>query len=213
MSGGALWGKWGAGQAAGPPDACPPWRAFPHGLRAGRLCSPGKPGRRTGRVCRGDVRGALGRFHPGPQPTLLGPPAVALAPRAWGAVRGGVSLEASPNGCNVRQEPGPLLPCPLPPPPPPHSRNWMRCDTPGFSPTFWDGLSLSWPKRPLDRPGRLERFNCLGCRFKNFPSPLLPHKWRKTPPPHPPPFSPFFLKLALCNGILSCGIVYVIILF
>lgn len=31
-----------------------------------------------------------------------------------GAVRGGVSPEASPNGCNVRQEPGPLLPCPPP---------------------------------------------------------------------------------------------------
>lgn len=82
----------------------------------------------------------------------------------------------------------------------------MRCDTPGFSPTFWDGPSLSWPKRPLDRPGRLERFNCLAYRCKNFLSPLLAHKWRKTPPP----FTSFFLKLALCNGILNCGIVYVI---
>lgn len=67
----------------------------------------------------------------------------------------------------------------------------MRCDTPGFSPTFWDDLSLSWPKRPLDRPGRLERFNCLAYRLRIFYLSLLSSE--KDPPPRLLPLSPLNL--------------------
>lgn len=162
-------------------------------------CSPARPGGRShtafgpdGAAPGGGLAGAEGKMHRvcrrdvrrGPQPSLLGPSVGALAPRAWGAVRGGVSPKPALTAATSAKSPAHSLP--VVSPPPPSSRNWMRCDTPGFSPTFWDGPSLSWPKRPLDRPGRLERFNCLVYRCKNFLSPLLAHKWRKTPPPFLP---------------------------
>lgn len=99
-----------------------------------------------------------------------------------------MSPEDNPNGCNVRGEPGP--PLPWLPRLPSRSRNWMRCDTPGFSPTFWDDLSLSWPERPLDRPGRLERFNCLAYRLRIFCLPLLFSQVEENDLPSRPRLSP-----------------------
>lgn len=153
----ALWGAAG-GRTAVPPDARLPRPGAPRhgpGARTALLPPGGREAwlgqswtGREGRAGRGDVRRALlgGSF---PAPSHATTPY--SAHRRWlrrepgagegGRVRGGVSPEASPNGCNVRQEPGPLRPCP---PPPPHPAAGTGCAaTPQvFSPTFWDGLSL-----------------------------------------------------------------------
>lgn len=88
----------GGRPSGGGPDARRSWRTLPHGLGAGLLCSRRGGGgeawlglRWRGCACRGDVRRALGDFILVPSFPYSAFPAGALAPRAWGALRGGVS--------------------------------------------------------------------------------------------------------------------------
>lgn len=134
---------WGRGGAAGP--AWSDWVAGGTSVVGGVLrglwggtavprCSPARPGGRshtafgpdgaapggglagaegkTRRVCRRDVRR-------GPQPPLLGPSVGALAPRAWGSVRGGVSPKPALTAATSAKSPAHSFPVVSPPPPPP----------------------------------------------------------------------------------------------